>query len=87
VAVDVKKGVVELKTKYNKSTIKKGIKAVYKDGEQAVQKIKSDKEYRKWIRLLEKDFKVLGKELKPALNKIDNDFKKAGKKIRNEFKN
>ena len=87
VAVDVKKGLVELKTKYYKSKVKKGIKAVYKDGEQTFQKIKSDKEYRKWIRSLEKDFKALGKELKPALKEIGNDFKKAGKKIGDEFKN
>lgn len=86
VAVDVKKGLVELKTKYDKSKVKKGIKAVYKDGEQAIQKIKSNREYRKWIRSLEKDFKELGKELKPILKEIGNDFKKAGNKIGNEFK-
>lgn len=87
IAVDVKKGVVELKTAYDQSTIKKGIKAIYKDGEQAVQQIKSDKEYRKWIRSLEKDFKKLGKELRPILKEIGNDLKKAGKKIGDEFKN
>ncbi len=87
VAVDVKKGLVELKTKYDRSKVKKGTKAVYKDGEQAVQKIKSNKEYLKWIRSLEKDFKALGKQLKPALREIGNDFKKAGKKIGDEFKN
>lgn len=87
VAVDVKKGLVELKTKFDKSKVKKGIKAVYKDGEQAVQQIKSDKEYRKWIRSLEKDFKALGKEFKPFVKEIGDDFKKAGKKIGNEFKN
>lgn len=87
IVVDVKKGVVELKTAYDQSTIQKGIKAIYKDGEQAVQQIKSDKEYRKWIRSLEKDFKKLGKELKPMLKEIGNDFKKAGKKIGDEFKN
>jgi len=85
-AVDVEKGLVELKTKYNKGKVKKGIKAVYQDGEHAVQKIKSNKEYRKWIRSLEKDFKALGKQLKPALKEIGNDFKKAGKKIGGEFK-
>lgn len=87
VAVDVKKGLVELKTKIDKSRVKKGIKAVYKDREQVIQKIKSDKEYRKWIRSLEKEFKELGKELKPILKEIGNDFKKAGKKIGDEFKN
>jgi ferric-dicitrate binding protein FerR (iron transport regulator) len=40
VAVDVKKGLVELKTKFDKGRVKKGIKAVYKGGERAVQKIK-----------------------------------------------
>lgn len=87
VAVDVKKSLVELKTKFDKDRVKKGIKAVYKDGERAVQKIKSNKEYRKWIRSLEKNFKELGKELKPALKEIGDDFKKAGKKIGDEFKN
>lgn len=87
ITVDVKKGVVELKTAYDSSTIKKGIKAIYKDGEKVVQKVKSDKKYRKWIRSLEKDFKELGKEIKPILKEIGNDFKKAGKKISEEFKN
>lgn len=87
VAVDVKKGLVELKTEYDNSKVKKGIKAVYKDGEQAVQKIKSNKEYRKWILSMEKDFKALGRQLKPALNEIGKDFKKTAKKIGDEFKN
>lgn len=86
VAVDVKKGLVELKTTYDTSKVKKGIKAVYKDGERAVQKIKSNREYQKWIRSLEEDFKALGKEFKPALKEIGDDFKKAGKKIGDEFK-
>ena len=86
VAVDVKKGLVELKTTYDNSKVKRGIKAIYKDGEQAVQKLKSDKEYRKWMRSLQKDFKAIGKELKPALKEIGNDFKKAERKIGKEFK-
>ncbi len=85
IAIDVKKGVVELKTAYNKSKIKKGIKTIFKDGEQAVQHIKSDREYRKWIRSLQKEFKKLGKELKPVLNEIGDEFEKAGKKIGDEF--
>jgi ferric-dicitrate binding protein FerR (iron transport regulator) len=79
VVIDVKKGLVELKTKYDKSKVKKGIKAVYKDSEQTVQKIKSNKEYRKWILSLERDFTELGKQLKPALKEIGNEFKKTGK--------
>ena len=86
VAVDVKNGLVELKTKYDKSKVQKGTMAVYKDGERAVQKMKSNKEYRKWMRSLEKDFKALNKQLKPALKEVGNDFKKAGKKIGDEFK-
>lgn len=85
VVVDVKKGLVELKTAFNKSKVKKGIKAIYKDGEQTIQQIKSDKEYREWIRSLQKEFKKLGKELKPVLKEIGNEFKKAGKKIGEEF--
>jgi len=86
IAVDVKKGLVELKTAYNKSKVKKGIKAIYKDGEQTVQQIKSNREYRKWIRSLQKEFKKLGKELKPVIKEIGNEFEKAGKKIGYEFK-
>jgi len=86
IAVDVKKGLVELKTTLGKSKIKKGIRAVYEEGEQAVQQLKSNKEYRKWIRSLEKDFKKLGRDLKPVLKEIGNDFEKAGKKIGEEFK-
>jgi ferric-dicitrate binding protein FerR (iron transport regulator) len=87
VVVDVKKGLVELKTAYHKSKIKKGIKAIYKDGEQEVQQIKSNREYRKWIRSLQKEFKKLGRDLKPVLKEIGNEFEKAGKKIGDEFKN
>lgn len=87
VAVEVKKGVVELQTQYDKSTLKKGIKAVYKDGEQAIRKIKSDNAYRKWIRSLKKDFKALGKELQPTLKEIGKDVKKAREKIGTALKN
>ncbi|MEP3210015.1 MAG: FecR domain-containing protein [Maribacter sp.] len=86
IAVDVKKGLVELKTDYGKSKIKKGIRAVYKEGEQAVKQFKSNKEYRKWIRSLQKELKKLGKDLKPVLKEIGDDFEKAGKKIGEEFK-
>ncbi len=86
IAVDVKKGLVELKTEYNKSKVKKGIKAIYKDGEQTIQQIKSNREYRKWVRSLQREFKKLGKELKPVLKEIGNEFEKAGKKIGDEFK-
>ncbi len=86
IVVDVKKGLVELKTEYNKSKLKKGIKAIYKDGEQTIRQIKSNREYRKWIRSLQKEFKNLGKELKPVLKEIGNEFENAGKKIGDEFK-
>lgn len=86
IVVDVKKGLVELKTAYNTSKIKKGIKAIYKDGEQTVRQIKSKKEYRKWMRSLQKELKKIGKELKPALKEIGNEFEKTGKKISEEFK-
>lgn len=85
-AVDVKQGLVALKTEYETSKVKKGIKAIYKDGEQAVQHIKSNREYRKWIRSLKKEFKKLGKEVKPVLNEIGSELEKAGRKIGNEFK-
>ena len=85
--VDVKKGLVELKTAYNTSKIKKGIKAIYRDGEHTVKQIKSKKEYRKWIRSLQKELNKLGKELKPALKEIGNEFKKAGKKYIRNLKN
>lgn len=86
IAVDVKKGLVALKTKYHKSNIKKGIKAIYTDGEETVQHIKSNREYREWIRSLQKELKKLGKELQPALKNIGNEFKKTGKNIGKEFK-
>lgn len=86
IAVAVKKGLVELKTTYHKSKVKKGMKAIYKDGAQEVQQIKSKGEYRKWMRSLRKEFKKLGKELQPALKEIGNEFEKAGKKIGGEFK-
>lgn len=86
IAVDVKKGLVKLETEYADSKIKKGGKALYRDGEQAIQKMRSKQEYRKWIRSLEKEFKKLGKELKPVLKEIGNDLKKVGKKIGDEFK-
>ncbi len=86
IAVDVKKGLVELKTAYNRSKVKKGIKAIYKDGENAVQQIKSDKEYRKWMRSLQKELKKLGKELKPVLKEIGDELKNTGKELGKEFK-
>ena len=86
VVVDVKKGLVELKTAYNTSKVKKGIKAIYKDGDEAVQQIKSNKEYKKWMRSLQKEFKKLGKELKPFLQEIGDEFKNAGKELGKEFK-
>lgn len=86
IAVDVKQGLVELKTAFGKSKIKKGARAVYKEGEQAVQQLKSNKAYRKWMRSLQKDLKKLGRDLKPVLKEIGDDFEKAGKKIGEEFK-
>ncbi len=86
IAVDVKEGLVELKTEYNKSNVKKGIKAIYKDGEQTVKQIKSNREYRKWMHSLRREFKKLGKEMKPVFKEIGNEFEKAGKKIGKEFK-
>lgn len=86
VVVDVNKGLVEIKTAYHNSKVKKGIKAIYNDGEQAVQQLKSDEEYKKWLLSLQKEFKKLGKELKPALKEVGHEFKKAGKKIGKEFK-
>ena len=78
---------VELKTEYNKSKVRKGIKAIYNDGEQAVQQIKSDHEYTKWIRSLQKEFKKLGNELKPVLKGIGDKFEKEGEKFGDEFEN
>ena len=86
VVVDVKKGLVEIRTAYHNSKVKKGTKAIFNDGKQAVQQLKSDGEYKKWLRSLRKEFKKLGKELKPAFKEVGHEFKKAGKKIGDEFK-
>lgn len=85
VAVDVKKGSVALRTAYDESQIKKGMKAVYKEGEQTVQRLKSNREYRKWMRNLKKELKKVGKELKPALKEVGGELKKAGKKLGKEL--
>ena len=87
VEVDVKKGLVELRTDFNKSKIKKDAKAVYRHGERAIKELSSNKEYRKWIRSLEIEFKKLGKEVKPSLKKISKGFKKVGKSLKKELKN
>lgn len=84
--VDVKSGLVELKTQFDNSKIEKGLKGIYKDGNKAVQRIKSDKEFRKWTRLLKKEFKRLGKDIRPLLKNVDKELKKAGKEIKKELK-
>jgi len=86
IIIDVEKGLVELKTAYNKSEIEKGIMATYKEGERAVKKIKSDRRYTKWVRSLKKEFNSLGKQLKPVVKDIGNEFEKTGKRIGDEFK-
>jgi ferric-dicitrate binding protein FerR (iron transport regulator) len=86
VEVDVKSGLVELKTEYNNSKVKKGFKAVYKEGDKKIQEIKSNKEFRKWTRSLKSELKRLGKDLKPLLKNVDKEFKKAGQEISKELK-
>lgn len=83
IEVDVKKGLVELNTSFNKSKVRKDTKAVYKKGEKSIKKLSSNKAYRKWIRSLEKEFKNLGKEVRPALKKIGKEVKKIGKELKN----
>ena len=87
VEVDVKKGLVELRTDFNSSKIKKGAKAVYREGERTIKEFSSNKEYRKWIRSLEKEFKKMGREIRPTLKKVSKEFKKAGKDLKRELKN
>ncbi|UWX56505.1 FecR family protein [Maribacter litopenaei] len=82
VEVDVKKGLVELRIDFNSSKIKRDSKAIYSEGEKVIKELTSDKEYRKWIRSLEKEFKKLGREVKPALKKVSKEFKKAGKTLK-----
>ncbi|WP_378174469.1 FecR family protein [Aquimarina sp. SS2-1] len=84
--VDVKEGVVEVKTAYNKSKLKKGINAVYTKGEKTVQQIKSNQEFKKWTNELRHEFKKLGKDIKPVVKTIGNEFRDTGKEIKKEFK-
>ena len=81
IEVDVKSGLVELKTKYNGSKVEKGMKAIYKEGDKTVQQIKSNKEFRKWTQSLKSEFKKLGKDLTPMLKKVGKELKKAGQEI------
>ncbi|MHA7057296.1 FecR family protein [Aquimarina sp. M1] len=83
--VDVKEGLVELKTAYNQSKLKKGVKVVYKEGEKTFQQIKSNQEFKKWTKELKAEFKKLGKEIKPAAKNIGKEFKEVGKEIKKEF--
>jgi ferric-dicitrate binding protein FerR (iron transport regulator) len=85
VEVDVKSGLVELKTEYNRSKVKKEVKVVYKKGDKIIQEIKSNKDFRKWTRSLKREFKRLGKDLRPLLKNVDKEFKKAGQEISKEF--
>ncbi len=86
VEVDVKSGLVELKTEYNKSKVKKGVKAVYKEDDKIVQQMTSNKEFRKWTRSLKSEFKKLGKDIRPLLKNMDKESKKASQEISKEFK-
>ncbi len=86
VEVDVKSGLVELKTEYNNSKVKKGVKAVYKEGNKKIQEMKSNKEFRKWTRSLKSEFKKLGKDVRPLLKNVDKELKKASQEISKEFK-
>ncbi|MFX0556118.1 FecR domain-containing protein [Maribacter sp. CXY002] len=86
VEVDVKNGLVALKTAYNNSEIKKGAKAVYKEGEKTVRQLKSNEEFKKWTQSLKREFKKLGKDIKPVLKNVGKEFKKVGKEIGDEFK-
>jgi hypothetical protein len=86
IEVDVRKGLVELKTEYDHSKVKKGMKAIYTDGEKAIRKIRSSQKFKKWIKSLKTEFLKLGKEIKPVIKSVGKEFKKMGKEVGKEFK-
>ncbi len=86
IEVDVKSGLVELKTEYANSKIKKGVKAIYKQGEQGIRQVKSDLKFEEWVRALKSEFKNMGKELKPVVKSVGKKVKATGKEIRKELK-
>lgn len=81
--VDVAEGLVELKTEYDKSKLKKGFKAFYAKGDKLIRQARSDKGYTKWFNSVEREMKKLEKGFRPALRGVEKNVKKGWRKIKN----
>jgi ferric-dicitrate binding protein FerR (iron transport regulator) len=86
IEVEVEEGIVELKTKGHSNKVKRGEVAVYKEGENVIQKGKAEFKFKIWISDLKREFKKLGKEIRSSSKEIGKESKEAGKELKKELK-
>lgn len=84
--VEVEEGVVELKTAADIQKIKRGEQGVWKKSSKAIRKSKAKLKFHVWLNNLEKEFKLLGREIKRGTKEVRKESKKAGRDLSKELK-
>jgi len=82
--VEVESGTVELTTNQGKNKLTQGQKASYNKGNNKIELGNAKLEFKQWVRLLEIEFKTLGKEIKKGSKVVEKEAKKVGKDLKKE---
>lgn len=85
--LEVEEGVVELQIDEFASKVKKGQKALFKEGDKELKMAKAEFKHHKWIKNLRKEFRKLGKEINKSLKQIERESGKSWKEIKKEIGN
>ena len=81
--VEVQEGTVELKVNKLIKKVKRGQKALFKEGKSVVKMYKAEFKHNSWINDMNKEFKKLGKEMNKSFKHIGKESKKIGIEVGN----
>ena len=81
--VEVQEGTVELKVNKLIKKVKRGQKALFKEGKSVVKMYKAEFKHNSWIKDMNKEFKKLGKEMNKSFKHIGKESKKIGIEVGN----
>jgi len=81
--VEVQEGTVELKVNKLIKKVKRGQKALFKEGKDVVKMYKAEFKHNSWIKDMNKEFKKLGKEMNKSFKHIGKESKKIGIEVGN----
>ena len=82
--VEVESGTVELTTTQGKNKLTKGQKAHYNKRNNKIDLGNAELEFKQWVKLLEIEFKNLGKEIKKGSKVVEKETQKIGKDLKKE---